>query len=223
MPDTKCCGWKFQVTMDLLSLEKSSSVSCHQLKNSGQIQLWGTMFLSKKWYLHGSWRAITPTLYPCVVWWEHRAWVGLAVPARTILQPRSHEDSVTYDALGKRAHWWCSTRVIVCPIHSDVFLKFLIGSFRITIQGQWYQPPHFYRWGKWGPEKFYHLPKTWSPERNDSILTPESIFSQPEHSSTSCEISRRGPIQRKAENKPREVPLSRKTGPSTEFFIILLS
>lgn len=70
------------------------------------------------------------------------------------------------------------------------------------------------------PREVYHLPKTWSPERNDSILTLESMLSQLQHCSASCEISRRGPIQRKAENKTREMPLSRKTIPSTEFFIL---
>lgn len=73
------------------------------------------------------------------------------------------------------------------------------------------------------PREVYPLPKTWSPERNDSILTPDSIVSQPEHCSASCEISRRGPMQRKAENKPRGVPLSRKTVPSTDFVIALFS
>lgn len=68
------------------------------------------------------------------------------------------------------------------------------------------------------PRKAHNLPKVWRLGMNDSILTPESPFSQPQHSPASCEISRRGTIQKKTKIKPREMILSGKTVPNAWFF-----
>lgn len=59
------------------------------------------------------------------------------VPAGLILWPRSHEDTKSPMMLcGNEPVDDALTRLITCHVLSDVFLKFLIGSFRMTIQGQ---------------------------------------------------------------------------------------
>lgn len=60
--------------------------------------------------------------------------------------------------------YWCHhmLRYLCC-------LRFLMGSYQITIWGQQYYPFYFYRWGQWGPQKTHNLSKVWSLDKNDAF------------------------------------------------------
>lgn len=203
---------------------KSSSVFCYQLKNSGQLQLWGNQVFKEKGVLAWSLKChhCNPLTPRCAVRTHSLSGSGPSL----LDQSRSPEATKMQNHLGCPVEMRPETRLYTCrcvPCALGRLFEAPHRKFQNNHTRSMVLASTFLQMREVRPREVYPLPKTWSPEMNDSILTSDSIFSQPEHRSASCEISRRGPMQRKAENKPRGVPLSRKTVPCTDFVFALFS